>query len=168
MNSLRNTIFFVTSTALLACSAQISPEYRGEPLFTSGPAWIRRASASKEGARSTTTSSAETPSSRAPRAMPSKEDGYLAILSVDGNGKASIYYPTTPDAAPVKRNMRQPLPLSTRLDDSLGRETIHAYLCRSAVELEALRAALEAHPPEAPRREGCTVETLVFEKRARP
>lgn len=90
--------------------------------------------------------------------------GYLAIFSVDGQGKATVYYPTSPTAAAVQAGERV-LPQSTLLDGVLGKETVYALFCTNAEQLEPIRAALETGsgtPPEVP---GCTVETLHFEKR---
>ncbi|HMI87514.1 MAG TPA: DUF4384 domain-containing protein [Polyangiaceae bacterium] len=90
--------------------------------------------------------------------------GYLAIFSVDGGGKASVYFPLAPRAAAFPVGPARPVPLSTVLDATLGEERIYAFHCESAVELEPIRAALAREagaPPAAP---GCRVSTLRVRK----
>lgn len=94
--------------------------------------------------------------------------GFLAILSLDGRGKANVYYPNGPAAAPVEVGQRRPVPQSTILDASLGRETIYAFYCRSPVLIEPLRLALASkqrdfHPPK-----DCVIETVAYDKQGRP
>jgi len=89
--------------------------------------------------------------------------GYLAVLSRDGAGHASIYFPTGSRAqalAPGPHLLAQ----STTLDAVLGRELLYALWCEAPVELEPIRSVLESsrEPPLAP---GCRVETLEVEKR---
>jgi hypothetical protein len=91
--------------------------------------------------------------------------GFVAIMSVDGVGKASVYYPTGARAAPVQPG-RHPLPQSTVLDGTPGRETIYAFFCRTPVLLEPLRAALAARPRELAPPGDCAVETLSYQKKA--
>ena len=79
--------------------------------------------------------------------------GYLAIFSVDGAGKASIYFPTGPRAVPLQTGTARPVPLSTVLDGTLGHEQIYALHCDTAIELEPVRAALTrgtGAPPAPP------------------
>ena len=89
--------------------------------------------------------------------------GYLAVLSVDGAGHASIYFPTGSRAAALKPGP-QLLPQSTTLDAALGQETLFALWCQTPIELEPIRRSLESNraPPLAP---GCSIETLQVEKR---
>jgi hypothetical protein len=92
---------------------------------------------------------------------------YLGVLSLDGEHKASIYYPATPRAARVEPGRRQALPQSTILDETLGDETLYALSCNAPIVLEPLRAELAAHPETAPRADGCRVSTLSFRKERR-
>lgn len=88
--------------------------------------------------------------------------GYLAILSVDGAGHASIYFPTGSRAEPVAPG-RQLLAQSTILDAVLGRETLYAVWCEAPVELEPIRRVLESNP-RVRRVAGCGIETLEAQK----
>jgi hypothetical protein len=89
--------------------------------------------------------------------------GYLAVLSVDGAGHASIYFPTGPRAQALEPGP-QLLPQSTTLDAVLGRETLYALWCDAPAELEPIRRSLESSPA-APAAPGCSVELLQVEKR---
>jgi hypothetical protein len=92
--------------------------------------------------------------------------GYLAVLSVDGARRASVYYPDAARAAPVTAG-EQILPQSTVLDDVLGTEHLYAVFCDGAVELEPLRRALERDPRAGIVAGGCSVDSLIVEKKAR-
>jgi hypothetical protein len=118
---------------------------RGEQVFPGGPAELLRPGDAIE-------FSYEAPSA-----------GYLAILSVDGAGHASVYFPLGSRAqaiAPGPHLLEQ----STILDAVLGRETLHALWCEAPVELEPIRRALESSRavPPIP---GCRSESLEVEKR---
>jgi hypothetical protein len=90
--------------------------------------------------------------------------GYVAILSLDPAGRASIYFPQGLRAAPVEAGADVPLPTATRLDATVGEERVVALLCERAIELEPLRAALEAGSGEVIP-EGCEVARWRFFKR---
>lgn len=90
-------------------------------------------------------------------------DGYVAVLSLDAQGRGSIYYPTGPRAAPVSAGSDVALPLGTRLDATVGAERIVGLFCASPVELEPLRAALARGGNAVP--EGCQVTRWSFVKR---
>ena len=90
-------------------------------------------------------------------------DGYVAVLSLDAQGRGSIYYPAGPKAAPVQAGSDMALPLGTKLDATVGEERIVGLFCASAVELEPLRAALERGGNAVP--EGCQVIRWSFVKR---
>jgi hypothetical protein len=96
------------------------------------------------------------------------QDGFLAILSVDGHGRTSVYYPSGPLAAPLQAGRPQPLPQSTILDAALGRETIHAVHCLQPVPVESLRLALAANPAHFKAPPGCRLDTLWYQKEAPP
>ncbi|HZX96223.1 MAG TPA: DUF4384 domain-containing protein [Myxococcales bacterium] len=89
--------------------------------------------------------------------------GYVAVLSVDPQGRASIYYPQAARAAPIAAGDETALPLATRLDATLGEERVTALLCPSPVELGPLRAALERGNLDFP--EDCQVARWHFVKR---
>jgi Domain of unknown function (DUF4384) len=88
---------------------------------------------------------------------------YVAVLSVDPAGRASVYYPRTGRAEPVQPGVEVALPLGTRLDDTLGEERIVGVFCSSPVELEPLRAGLERGGFSFP--DSCQVTRWSFVKR---
>lgn len=89
---------------------------------------------------------------------------HLAVLSVDGARRASIYYPSGTTSAPVAAGDDVALPVSTVLDDTLGGETIYGVFCAEPFAVEPLRASLEASPDRAPAPAGCVVEELTLRK----
>jgi hypothetical protein len=89
---------------------------------------------------------------------------YVAVLSVDPAGHASIYFPTDPRAAPVSAGSDVPLPMATRLDGLVGEEHVVGLFCDHPVELEPVRAGLEAGAGDAIPT-GCKVTRWRFEKR---
>jgi Domain of unknown function (DUF4384) len=88
---------------------------------------------------------------------------YVAILSLDAKGRASVYYPTGATAQPLPAGQDMPLPLGTRLDESIGEERIVGLFCSSAVELEPVRVRLEAGNASFPHE--CQVTQWTFVKR---
>ena len=118
---------------------------RGEQVFRGGPGELLRPGDAIE-------FSYEAPSA-----------GYLAILSLDGAGHASSYFPMGPRAQALAQGSHL-LPQSTILDAVLGRETFYAVWCDAPVELEPMRRALESSRavPLAP---GCRSESFEVEKR---
>ena len=89
--------------------------------------------------------------------------GYLAILSLDGNRHATIYFPDGLTAAPVDAAVDRPLEMSTVLDGAMGEEHIYGLFCAEAVPLESVRARLEAGGV-LPELRGCEVDALVIHK----
>jgi hypothetical protein len=96
----------------------------------------------------------------------SPRSGFAAVLSRDGAGVASVYFPDEGRTPwPVPAGIDESLPRSTILDGTVGTELVHALFCLTAIELEPLRADLAAgRPLRAP--PGCLVETTQLEKRA--
>jgi hypothetical protein len=90
-------------------------------------------------------------------------EAYVAILSLDAKGRASIYYPLGASAQPLPAGEDVPLPLGTRLDETLGEERVVGLFCSSPVELEPLRARLEAGGAAFPHE--CQVTQWTFVKR---
>jgi hypothetical protein len=89
---------------------------------------------------------------------------HLAILSLDPAGKTSTYYPASAEEAGAAQAGREvALPISTVLDDTLGRERIFGFFCESSVRLDRLALALGGTPPE-----GCIEVELGFDKRREP
>ena len=87
---------------------------------------------------------------------------YGAILSLDGAGRVSRYFPDEEHAAALAPGSAQRFPRSTQLDDVLGRETVYALLCREPVALKPLLDALAAG--RAPAQPGCYVERVELDK----
>jgi hypothetical protein len=84
---------------------------------------------------------------------------HVVVIGADSTGKATIYVPAAGGeggAHPAGRDLE--LPRSTVLDETLGPETIHAFLCGHAIDAEALRRAVEASPAALPAPVSCTVD----------
>jgi hypothetical protein len=95
----------------------------------------------------------------------SRSPGYVAVLSRDGAGTVSVYFPdggTT--AARVPPGREQLLPSSTILDETLGGERVFALFCSSPIDLEPVRLELAAGRAPAP--PGCAVQRIDLDKRA--
>src|SRR6186713_930320 len=60
----------------------------------------------------------------------------LAILSLDGAGVASVYFPGGAESAPIGRGRNQPLESSVELDSALGRERLWAVFCKTPFRVE--------------------------------
>jgi hypothetical protein len=96
----------------------------------------------------------------------SREPGYLAILSRDGAGVATVYFPGGLQMAAVPAAEDAPLPLATRLDGVLGEETVLGLFCPGPRALEPLREAFQASPQGLPEVPGCRLASFHFTKRA--
>jgi hypothetical protein len=88
---------------------------------------------------------------------------YLAIISIDGAGVASAYYPGGAIASHLPAGQDQLLPLSVALDDTLGIERLVGVFCDVALPIAQLRDAI-AHGVALPA--GCSADALTIEKRA--
>jgi hypothetical protein len=92
-------------------------------------------------------------------------DRYLAIVSIDGAGKRSLYFPDGARAARVERADDQPLSSSIVLDDVLGRERVIALFCARPIELAPLLAGSE-RPWAVP--QSCRAAEPILIKEAAP
>ena len=90
---------------------------------------------------------------------------YVAVLSIDPTGRASVYFPAGERAVPVAAGPEVALPLGTRLDDTLGEEQLLGLFCTSPVPLEPVRRALEESAGAAPLPAGCQGVRWSFVKR---
>jgi hypothetical protein len=90
---------------------------------------------------------------------------FLAIISVDGGGKVSVYYPEGRTAAPLRVGRDQVLRLSVVLDDVLGLERLVGVFCDRPIPIDQLEAAV-AHNAALPA--GCLADALTIEKRRAP
>lgn len=96
-------------------------------------------------------------------AVDAPASGYLAVLSVDPEKRASIYFPSGDRAAPIEAGRDLALPAATRLDATVGEERLTALFCTAPVELSPLRAALEQGAFKLP--DGCQETRWSFVKR---
>jgi hypothetical protein len=96
-----------------------------------------------------------------------EHDAYLTIVSIDAARKASVYYAAGDHAAKIAAGSRMLLDQSTRLDDTLGAETVYALLCTQPIAVAPLLQALERAPEQAPVTPDCGIERLVLQKVAR-
>lgn len=88
--------------------------------------------------------------------------GWLAIVSIDGAKKASVYYPDAAAAAQVSPGRDQVLPLSVILDEVVGTERIYGVFCDQPFAVDQAKSiAADGAPLPA----GCLVDSLTIEKR---
>ncbi|HET7825489.1 MAG TPA: hypothetical protein VFK90_09145 [Anaeromyxobacter sp.] len=90
---------------------------------------------------------------------------YVAVLSLDPAGHASVYFPVGPRAEAVGPAVDAPLPAGTRLDATVGEERVWALFCPAPIELEPVRARLERGGAAAALPEECGVTSWRFVKR---
>ncbi len=99
-------------------------------------------------------------------AYTSNDPTYLVIISVDGAGVASTYFPEANQPVELVGATEGLLPIATELDDTLGRETIHAFFCDGPIEPEWLRAAVVNDQGIVGPSDVCRVRSLSFVKEA--
>lgn len=98
----------------------------------------------------------------------SDEDGYIAVLSRDGAGTVSVYFPDSGEVTwPAAAGRDRLLPRSTILDDVPGHEQVFALLCKAPVALAPLRAEL-AHERSLRAPPGCTLRAIELDKQVSP
>lgn len=97
-------------------------------------------------------------------AVTTPEPAWVAVLSLDPAGRASVYFPEGSHAARIAPGADVPLPLATRLDATVGEERVLGLFCDRPIELEPVRAALESGADGAAP-EGCQVTRWSFVKR---
>lgn len=108
------------------------------------------------------------PADRLQLSYSAERAGHLAVLSIDGAERASVYFPT--DSAttwPAPAGHHITLPASTELDDVLGNERLWIVFCDRAQSLAPLVGLLTdggvaAQPPE-----GCEVQRIGLTKQLR-
>jgi hypothetical protein len=94
------------------------------------------------------------------------QDGFGAVLSLDGAGAATVYVPPDGDAlVPLAAGRERSFPSSTILDATLGGERIAIVWCPAAYPLAPLVDALRAGQPIAVPVD-CTVREVALDKRA--
>jgi hypothetical protein len=76
--------------------------------------------------------------------LSTSQPGFAAILSIDGAGTVSSYFPTTPELAPIERGRNQLVDATIELDETLGKERLVALVCPRRLPLPKLREAFAA------------------------
>jgi hypothetical protein len=94
----------------------------------------------------------------------SEASEFVGILSRDGAGRATVYYPAADRAASLRPGVEELFDSSVELDDTLGAERLYALFCREAVSLEPLRLALEKDGAAFRSPPGCELQTLDVRK----
>lgn len=95
--------------------------------------------------------------------------GHLAVLSIDGQGRVTVYFPADASTTwPAAAGEGIPLPRSTELDDVLGEERLFTVFCDLPRPLLPLVEGLEARGDLAPAPPGCEVRRFSLDKRAPP
>jgi len=92
------------------------------------------------------------------------EPAYVAVLSLDPAGHASVYFPEGERAAQVQAGTEVALPLATRLDATMGEEQVFGLFCDRPLELAPVRALVDAAAAGAAPA-GCQVTRWTFVKR---
>ncbi len=92
---------------------------------------------------------------------------HVAILSLDGAGAASVYYPTGAKSRHVGVVREQAVESSVELDATLGDERVWGVFCDAPFDVEPLRAALERQR-NLPALSGCTSDALGLVKKPAP
>ena len=96
-------------------------------------------------------------------AATSRAPAFLAVLSVDARGAASVYFPLGGRAEAIPQGTDVALPIATRLDETVGEERIVALFCSQAIELQPVRDGLARGEAAFPA--GCEVVRWSFDKR---
>jgi hypothetical protein len=92
------------------------------------------------------------------------ETAYVAVLSLDPAGHASVYFPEGDRAAQVQAGAEVALPLATRLDATVGEEQVFGLFCDRPLALAPVRALVDAAAAGAAPA-GCQVTRWSFVKR---
>jgi hypothetical protein len=92
---------------------------------------------------------------------------FVAILSLDARGVASVYYPASGAAPSVNAGSDVALDGSVELDDTLGEERLYGLFCEAPIDVEAARATL-ARTGAKPSGSGCTTDSLRIVKERGP
>jgi hypothetical protein len=90
--------------------------------------------------------------------------GYAAVVSVDPNQQASAYAPPRGAMMAIAAGEQQ-LPFATQLDDSVGVEQLHLFVCDEAHDVSDLVAKTQANDVAM---SGCSVTTTTMTKGAAP
>lgn len=97
-------------------------------------------------------------------AVSTDRPAFMAIISVDGSGKVSAYYPDGAAAAAIPAGRDQVLPRSVLLDDSVGAERVVGVFCDRSILVAEIAAAVARYAIP----QGCVADTLALDKRRTP
>jgi hypothetical protein len=97
-----------------------------------------------------------------------KQARHIAVLSLDGAGVASVYFPDAASTRELPAGRARALPDAVELDDTLGEETLFGLFCTAPLELEPIRQQLAQQrgafePPAA-----CQVQRITIVKEPKP
>lgn len=93
-----------------------------------------------------------------------RRPAYVAVLSLDPAGQASVYFPEGDQAQEVAAGTEVALPLATRLDRTQGEEQVFGLFCDHPLVLAPVRSLVAAAAAgSAPT--GCQVTRWTFVKR---
>ncbi len=93
------------------------------------------------------------------------EPGYITVLSRDGAGELSVYFPSDAGAYAAQPGERVDLPGAVQLDEVTGPEVFYGVFCAREVSPERLRQALLAER-DASTIHGCELDRVRVDKRA--
>lgn len=89
---------------------------------------------------------------------------HLAILSLDGAQRASVYFPAGPRSEQLPAGTDRPLGSAVELDATLGEEHIIALFCAAPIDLEAQRVRLARERLAFAAPTGCATHELTIHK----
>jgi hypothetical protein len=89
-----------------------------------------------------------------------KQSGHASVLSLDGEGRASVYH----DWVSIEADARQLLPGAVELDDVVGEEHLYGIVCEQVSPLFALQDAIRRAPAQPELPVGCAVDHHVVRK----
>jgi len=89
---------------------------------------------------------------------------YLAILSLDAAGLASVYYPESAFTARVEPGTAVLLPSAVELDGTLGDERIAAFFCETSRSVSELREWVSARSATERAPANCSVDSFIVTK----
>ncbi len=95
------------------------------------------------------------------------EGGTVAVLSRDGAGTVSTYFPEGDHTFAAPAGEAIDLPGAVLLDEVLGDEVLYGVFCARELPLRTLERAIEAHP-DGPSVDGCAIDRIRVDKRAAP
>jgi hypothetical protein len=93
--------------------------------------------------------------------------GFIAVLSRDGRGTITVYYPFGGQAAAPYDESQHALPRAIKLDDTLGPEDLYVLHSPQPFELPwAVQALIAGTLPQEAKRRDISVGHFAFEKRS--